>query len=77
MATYTRQEYETLTVEYLVPFDEPWGACWVEVQKALAAMINDLERRGVISKGSTPSDDMIRVHANDEYLVIRWEGRAS
>lgn len=52
--------------EMVVPAKEPWGACWSDVQHAMAQIGRTW--RGVNNVAPNPGipDDAIRVHASDE-----------
>jgi hypothetical protein len=51
MATYSYREVTTRRGEYVVPAEEPYGACWVEVMKAIHAAHRTLVDLGRIEKG--------------------------
>jgi hypothetical protein len=77
MATYERREVHTVTVEFRVPAQRPYGACWPEVLKAVDAAIRDLRDAGVIAEDAVPPDDQIRIHARDEEIVVTYESEAA
>ena len=71
MATYSRYERTTRTVEYKVPVNEPWGAAWTEVDRALRGA----HKEYADTYGELPSDDSIRVHVSDDEVVISFEAK--
>lgn len=73
MATYERREVTTTRVEFDVPASSPWGACWVEVQKAIAAVIEEMRTAGTLGLAEVPSDDRIRVTPGDEKIIVSYE----
>jgi hypothetical protein len=73
MATYSRREVHTTRVEFLVPAAWPEGACWVEVQKAISAAIQELQANGLLGQDETPSDNQIRIRPGDEDVVVYFE----
>lgn len=77
MADYSRRERTVTTVEYLVPTREPWGACWVEVMKAIHAATAELRELGRLGPTEEPADDMIRLHAGDEDIVVTFDRRGA
>lgn len=78
MAGYSRREVYTTRVEFLVPAPWPEGACWVEVQKAISAAIQELRDTGRLGPDATPSDDAIRIRPGDEDVAVFYEfGTAS
>jgi hypothetical protein len=70
MATYWRREVHTTRVEFLVPAEPPYGAAWVEVQKAISAAIQELISRGLLAEDGTPSDDQIWVRPGDDDVAV-------
>lgn len=73
MATYTRREVTTRTVEYLVPAPWPAGACWVEVYKAVNAAHQELAEAGRIGRGDEAPDSMIRIKAVDDEISVSFD----
>jgi hypothetical protein len=63
MASYTRMEVTTTRVEYVL--DSPTN--WAEVDKAFAACKNEL------GPDRARWDDVVRVEARDEEVVISYE----
>jgi hypothetical protein len=61
MATYSRREVVTRTVEFTVPASPPYGAAWAEVWKAVTAATRELRQTGRVSADQEPSDDAIRI----------------
>jgi len=70
MATYSRNEVWSHRIEYTVPADQPLGATWVEVAKALNAARVDLIEAGELNRLAEAKDDQIRVVPRDESIVI-------
>lgn len=75
MATWSRRERVTRRIEFPVPADEPWGACWNQVFGAVNAAIAELRASGRLGEMEEPSDDAIRVLAGDDEIVIYYEIR--
>jgi hypothetical protein len=73
MATYDRRETTTRTVEFIVPAEHPYGACWVEVYKAVSAARQELVAAGRIKQGDDAPDDMIRILPGDSDVVVQFE----
>jgi hypothetical protein len=77
VATWERRERTVHVTEYVVPADEPWGACWNQLQQAINAAIADLRPfRLPIDEHWEPADDAIRVHVGDGEIVLRIEEEA-
>lgn len=76
MATYDRLEVTTTRVEFHVPTNEPWGARWVEVEKAFSAATEEMRNAGVLGPDEVPSDDRIRLRGTDESIIISYEREA-
>jgi hypothetical protein len=71
MATFSGPLVRTKrSIEYTVPADESWGACYVEVNKAYWAIIQDLRRLKILGEDEMPSDDLIRVFPRDDEIVL-------
>lgn len=67
-------EYSTVVVhverhEFLVPTG-PWGACWVEVYKAVRAAHQELWALGLVAQGKDASDDSIRMECRDDEIAV-------
>jgi hypothetical protein len=75
MATYTRIERTTVTIEWRVPAGRPWGACWAEVMKAIRAAHNELSELDPkrYPPGKDVPDDAIRLLPLDEDVVVMIE----
>lgn len=73
MATYERREVTTHVVEFIVPAEHPYGACWVEVYKAVSAAHHELVAAGRIKQGSDAPDDMIRILPGNADVVVQYE----
>jgi len=73
MATYERREVTTRVVEFIVPAEHPYGACWVEVCKAVSAAHQELVAAGRIKQGDDAPDDMIRILPGDSDVVVQFE----
>jgi hypothetical protein len=73
VANYERREVTTRAVEFIVPAQQPYGACWVELYKAVAAAHQELVAAGRIRKGEDAPDDLIRLLPGDEDIVVRYE----
>jgi hypothetical protein len=76
MATYSRRERVTRTVEFTVPAQRPYGACWVEVMKAIRAAIQefrDLKYPNIALDVFEPGDDEIRILAGDDEVIVYFE----
>jgi hypothetical protein len=73
MATYDRREVTKVTIEFVVPVMPEWGACWVEVYKAVRAAHQELWQAGVVPEGKDASDDTIRIRPGDEEVIVFYE----
>ena len=73
MATYSRREVVTRTVEFTVPAFPPYGATWAEVWKAFNAAVRELRAAGRLQQGEPPSDDMVWILPGDDEVVVRYE----
>lgn len=73
MATYSRREIHTTRVEYLVPADDRFGACWVEVYKAVSAAMQELVSLGLLEQGREPSDDAIKIRPGDDEVIVYFD----
>lgn len=73
MAEYSRRVMRTTRVEFSVPAAEPWGACWVEVMKAIRAATRELVEAGRLAEGADPSDDTIRIRVGDDEVIVCYE----
>lgn len=73
MATYERREVTRTRVEFVVPAAEPWGACWVEVMKAIRAATNELVMTDQLADGAEPADDAIQIRPGDDAVVVSYE----
>lgn len=64
MASYTRRERVTRTVEFAIPVHWERGASWAEIQKAIDAAAQELG-------GMTGlSDDSIWVRPGDDEIIV-------
>lgn len=77
MATWGRREFTTVRVEFAVPATPAFGACWVEVQKAIAAAEAELRQRGLLKEGESAWDDQIRIEPGDDEIVVFYERKAT
>jgi len=73
MATWSRRERVTRTVEWTVPAPAPFGADWAQVFQAYGQAERELRDAGRIPEGSEPSDDLIRFHVGDDEIIISYE----
>lgn len=75
MSNITRREVTVTTVEYRVPAREPWGATYTEMQLAIGEAVNEYNKRfaGIPSYHGRPSDDSIRVHVDDDTIVVSFK----
>lgn len=73
MATWSRRERVTRTVEWTVPAAEPWGACWSEVVQAINQATRELREAGRLGESEEPSDSLIRVKVGDEEVIVFFE----
>lgn len=73
MATWSRRERVTRTVEFPVPAGAPWGACWNQVFGAVNEAIRELRASGGLGEFEEPSDDAIRVLAGDDEIIVFYE----
>jgi hypothetical protein len=77
MATYSRREYTTRHIEYTVPCDGLWGACWAEVDKAMQVAAREFRQVHGLSQEAALSDDALRFFPGDDEIVIRFEVKGS
>lgn len=70
MSDWKRNEKTSTVVQYIVPADDKWGACWNEVQQALSKATDDWQE---YYNGDMPSDDSIRVFPRDDAIVIEFD----
>ncbi len=70
MATWSRTEKTVTTVEWHIPADQPWGACWNEVYNVILMALE--EYKTMKHSTNRPSDDSIRVHAQDDVIVVSY-----
>jgi hypothetical protein len=73
MAEYTTRAVTTTRYEFCVPALWHEGACWVEVQKAIAAATRELRDKGLLAADREPSDDQIRIRPSDDEIVVYYE----
>jgi hypothetical protein len=73
VSTVFRRERHVTYVEQVVPVDPAWGACWVEVYKAVNALISEMRATGRLGEKQQPSDDAIRFRITDEEIVAYYE----
>lgn len=76
MAIWERKEITSRRVEFHVPTNPPWGACWVEVQKAISAAMAEMRDSGLLWAEEVPADDRIRLLTTDESIVVYYEAVA-
>ncbi len=72
--SYTRGERIVTTVGFRVPASEPWGATYTEVLRAINEAVAEYGSlfAGIPTYHGTPSDDSIRVHAEDDAIVVSF-----
>lgn len=74
MPKYERRERITTTVEYVVHADQPWGATWPAVHRAITDAV--AEKRRLIAGGTENtvdvSEDDVRVLAGDDEIIVRF-----
>lgn len=73
MATYSRREIHTTRVEFPVPAGKPYGACWVEIYKAVSAAIQEMRYAGELAADEEPSDEAIRIRPDDDEVIVSYE----
>lgn len=73
MATYERRERTTRWVEFVVPTRPPQGAAWVEVMNAIRAATTELVAAERVLEGDDPPYDMLRIHTEDDAVVVSYE----
>jgi hypothetical protein len=72
MATWSRRERVTRTVEYTVPVGGD-GAAYAEIQKAITAARQDLTEAGRADSFGTIADNEIRVLPGDDEIIVAYE----
>jgi len=70
MPTWSRGEKTVTTVEWRIPAAPPWGACWNEVYNVITMAIEEYVE--MKQSTSTPADDAIRVHPEDDVIVVSY-----
>lgn len=70
MATYSREVVHKTEIVYKVPAEEPYGAAWVEVMKAIRAAHAELWKFGVVPEGKDAADDRIWVRCRDDEIHV-------
>lgn len=70
MATYDKRVVKVERHEFVVPTDEPWGACWAEVMKAIRAAHQEIWSLGLAPQGKDVSDDTIRLTGDEESVTV-------
>jgi hypothetical protein len=71
MADWSRREVDLGTeVQWIVPTNEPWGACWNEVMVALRKAVQEYQEMYGLTR--EPSDDAIRVFGDEEKITIKF-----
>lgn len=73
MATYGRREVTTTRVEFPVPAEPPYGACWAEVMKAIRAAHQELWTAGLVPENQDAPDDLIKVTVSDDEVIVYYE----
>lgn len=73
MATWSRRERVTRTVEWVVPAAPPWGACWNQVVQAINQAMAELRTAGRLGEFEEPSDTLIRVLTGDDEVIVFYE----
>jgi hypothetical protein len=73
VATWSRSEHNTRHVEYRVPAEQPWGACWAQVSQAITAAMANYRELHSLPFNAPPADDWVRVFPGDGEIVIRFE----
>jgi hypothetical protein len=73
MATWSRRERVTRTVEWVVPAPAPFGADWAQVFQAFHQAERELRNAGRIPEGAEPFDNQIHFRAEDDEIVIYYE----
>lgn len=69
MANYSRREYTTRHIEYMIPS----GDNWAEMQKAVSAALSEYRQVHGLAPDASVSDDAMWVHAVDPEVVIRFQ----
>jgi hypothetical protein len=70
MTTWYSREMTVTTVEWRIPANPPWGACWTEVYNVIDMAI--AEYQDMKHSSNTPSDDAIGVHPEDDVIVVSY-----
>lgn len=76
MSDYERRERAVTTVEYVIPADPKWGACWNQVQQAINAAVYEFRGVGPSEPWVDPADNVIRVFANGDEIIVSFEKEA-
>lgn len=70
MPTWSTGEKTETTVYWRIPAVPPWGACWNEVSTVIQMAVDEYQVMKDTNK--TPSDDSIRVHVEDDAIVVSY-----
>jgi hypothetical protein len=73
VSTLSRRERITRRVEFIVPAEPPWGACWTEIMKAIHTAHSELRQLGRIEGDRDAPDDLITVHPVDDSIIVSYE----
>ncbi len=73
MSTVNRREVTTVRVEFQIPANHPYGACWNQVELAIKAAWRELREEARIAEEAEPPDDMIRVLPMDDAIVVYYD----
>lgn len=68
MPTWSRSESTVTRAEWRIPTNPPWGACWNEVYSVIEIATGEYRS----TTGKVPSDDSIRVHTEDDAIVVSF-----
>jgi hypothetical protein len=73
MANYSQRTITTTVVEFSIPLTIGFGACWVEVTKAIRAAHTELWDLGRVEHGRDAPDDVIRLTTGDDEIIVFYE----
>jgi hypothetical protein len=72
MTTWSVTEVTEVKILYHIPAEDPYGACWSEVDTAMGAAIARYRADYQVDPIALISDDAVRVRAGDGEIIIEF-----
>jgi hypothetical protein len=72
MATYTSREVVSRRREWIVPAEQPWGAPYVELYRALHVAETSYREAHQVPDNVSLPDDALRVTTTEDAVVISY-----